>query len=272
VGLSLLSLSCGFATNGKWFDRIVIIQFENHSELEVLADPNFHHWASVGRAMMEYYAVAHPSQPNYWAQVAGSFFDWYADLPLNLPWKSVFELFDEHGVTYKGYMEDYPGQCFLGETNGKYYRKHNPVITFDYVSKNPTRCARVVNATQFDADLNAGTLPNWSYFTPNINNDGHNTNVTFAGTWLNSFLTPRVNKFKARTLVVISWDEDDYTERNHILVSLLDPNGDIFAAGSKDPTRYDHYSLLATIEQNWGLGNLGRNDVGATIFNFSASA
>ena len=35
---------CSFASaakTGKWFDHIVIIQFENHSKDEVLADPNF---------------------------------------------------------------------------------------------------------------------------------------------------------------------------------------------------------------------------------------
>ena len=56
--------------------------------------------------------------------------------------------------------------------------------------------------------------------------------VAYAGTWLNKFLTARLDKFPASTLIVITWDEDDYTEDNQILVSLLDPNGDIFAAGA----------------------------------------
>lgn len=32
--------------------------------------------------------------------------------------------------------------------------------------------------------------------------------------------------------IVLSWDEDDYTDNNQILVSLLDPNSDIFTAGA----------------------------------------
>lgn len=78
---------------GKWFDRIVIfqvsvsyarvadgychksilmprMQFENHSEKEVLADPNFSKFANQGRAMHNYFAVTHPSQPNYWYDVS----------------------------------------------------------------------------------------------------------------------------------------------------------------------------------------------------------
>ena len=27
---------------GKWFDRVMIMMFENHAEDEVIADPNFH--------------------------------------------------------------------------------------------------------------------------------------------------------------------------------------------------------------------------------------
>jgi hypothetical protein len=41
------------------------------------------------------------------------------------------------------------------------------------------RCAKVVNAADplagLDADLAAGTLPQYSFYTPDINNDGHDT-------------------------------------------------------------------------------------------------
>lgn len=134
---------------------------------------------------------------------------------------------------------------------------------------NATRCAKIVNSAELDSDLAKGTLPNWSYFTPDINNDGHNTNVTYAGNWLKNFLTPRLSKFPAGTLIVISWDEDDYTQKNQILVSLLDPQGSIFAPGSQDKRPYNHYSLLATVERNWGLPNLGREDATASVFVFT---
>jgi acid phosphatase len=39
-------------------------------------------------------------------------------------------------------------------------------------------------------------------------------------------------------------------------------------AGSTDNNHYNHYSLLATVEQNWGLPNLGRGDATATVFAF----
>ena len=182
---------------------------------------------------------------------------------------SVFDLFEAGGVSYKGYMEAYPGNCAPDESIGTYYRKHNPLISFNSIRNNATRCAKIVNSAEFDTDLDAGSLPNWSYFSPDINNDGHNTNVKYAGQWLDSFLQPRLSKFPAGTLIVLSWDEDDYTEQNQILVSLLDPQGSIFTAGTKDKRPYNHYSLLATIERNWALPNLGREDATASVFVFT---
>ncbi len=35
--------------------------------------------------------------------------------------------------------------------------------------------------------------------------------MAYAGKWLDSFLTPRLSKFPPKTLIVVSWDEDDYT-------------------------------------------------------------
>lgn len=36
--------------------------------------------------------------------------------------------------------------------------------------------------------------------------------------------------------------------------------------GTTNGTRYNHYSLTKTAEDNWGLGSLGQNDVGASAF------
>jgi hypothetical protein len=44
--------------------------------------------------------------------------------------------------------------------------------------------------------------------------------------------------------------------------------------GTTDETFYTHYSSISTVEANWGLKNLGRNDINATVanvFSFVAS-
>jgi hypothetical protein len=54
-----------------------------------------------------------------------------------------------------------------------------------------------------------------------------------------------------------------------VLTFLLDPHGSIFKPGTVDKTKYDHYSMLKTIEDNWDLGDLGRHDKAAIPFNFN---
>jgi hypothetical protein len=79
-------------------------------------------------------------------------------------------------IRRKTYQEDYPGTatyCATNEYYGKYCRKHNPFIAFVSINRNLTRCALIQNASQLDVDLARGTLPQYSFFTPNLDNDAH---------------------------------------------------------------------------------------------------
>lgn len=38
------------------------------------------------------------------------------------------------------------------------------------------------------------------------------------------------------------------------------------AHGTTDGTAYNHYSQMATVENNWSLGDLGLNDASAAAF------
>ena len=178
---------------------------------------------------------------------------------------NLVDLMEAHNVSWKGYMEDLPYECYSGGYKGAYYRKHNPFISFDNIRKNPARCAKIVNAKQLDVDLASGSLPQYSYYTPNINNDGHDTGLAYAGKYLDAFLGPRLAKFPPRTLIIITWDEDDYFDNNHIDTIAL---GSMLAPGSTDNTLYNHFSLLRSVEDNWKLGTLNRYDASANSFQF----
>jgi hypothetical protein len=66
-------------------------------------------------------------------------------------------------------------------------------------------------------------------------------------------------------VVFITFDEDDGdTNSNHVYTVVVGPPT-IVKHGYKSETRYDHYSLLATIEEIFSLGNLGRDDVKAGV-------
>jgi len=238
--------------------------FENKSYDEALKNSYFAAWAKKGKVLSDFHAITHPSQPNYFCQIAGDFFDWKSDNPKNITASTVVDLLEQKGMTWKSYQEKWPSACFTGNS-GTYVRKHNPFISFENIYSNPKRCANIVDATKLDADLQSGNVPQYMYYTPDLNNDAHDTDLDYAGKWLTGWLTPRLPQFPPKTLVVLTFDEDDFTDNNRIFTVLL---GSMIQAGSTDSQSYTHYSLLATVEENWSLGNLGKNDATATAFTF----
>jgi hypothetical protein len=54
---------------GKYFDRILIVNFENTYINSTLKQPYFSKLTYNGTLLTNYHGVTHPSQPNYIAQV-----------------------------------------------------------------------------------------------------------------------------------------------------------------------------------------------------------
>ena len=100
-------------------------------------------------------------------------------------------------------------------------------------------------------------------------NDGHDSSLAVAGTWSRNFLTPllsNTNFNTDRTLIVLTFDEGLTIGTNQVYAVLLGGAVPSAKVGTTDGTKYNHYSLLKTVETNWALGNLGENDVDATAF------
>jgi phospholipase C len=261
---------------GKHFDHVVIVVMENEGTDQALADPYI---ASLGRRaawFSRYYAITHPSFPNYLAIVAGSTFGLDSDRrPPPLKGATIADRLEEKNLTWKSYAEDYPGGCYLGSGAGAgkvtptapptelYARKHVPLLAFASIQNNPARCARVVGASQFMRDARAGKLPNYSFFTPNMFNDGHDTSLEASSKWLQGFVRSLDGTIAMhqRTLLVITWDEGGNRD-NRVLTLLL---GNVVNPG-KYTTPLTHYSLLRTIEDNFGLSTVSAGDRRASPF------
>ena len=259
--------------SGKHFDHVVIVVLENQGAREALADANIASLVKGGAWFSNYYGLAHPSLPNYLAIVAGSTFGVERDhLPAPLKSPTIVDRLEQRGLTWKSYAEDYPGKCFLGSVAGEgritpkakpsalYAKKHVPLLEFESIQKNPARCARVVNAREFMRDARSGHLPNYSFYSPNVFNDGHDTSLGTASAWLKGF----VQSFRGtlgmhqRTLLVVTWDEggEEDSRHNQVLTIFL---GDVVNPGRYD-AKLSHFSLLRTIEDNFGVEPLTKGD------------
>ncbi|MFI4955369.1 MAG: alkaline phosphatase family protein, partial [Gammaproteobacteria bacterium] len=261
----LLILFCSFSyasvPDNAPFKKVFIVIFENVEAEKVLAQPTFGALAKQGTYMDNFHAITHPSQPNYIALTSGSTQGVKGDAPVGLDSRNIVDLLEAKGISWKVYAEDYPGNCDPSQAIGKYARNHNPFMSYNNIRNNPQRCALIVNADQLAQDQQADNLPDFSFYIPNIDNNGHNTGIVFADNWLQTTMLPRLKdpKFMQDMLVVVTFDEGDIkhpTRQNHIYTLFY---GDKIKTQTVE-THYNLYSLLRTIEDSWELGTLGLND------------
>jgi len=170
------------------FEHIVIIMFENKEFGSVIDNPRMPNYNKLAREytlLTQYYAVTHPSLPNYIALMGGDTFgidsncrDCFIDAP------SLPDLIEQSGRTWKTYQEDMPEPCFLGD-KGDYVQKHNPFVYFDPIRLDRARCERsVVSLTALQTDIETDSLPNFLFIKPNICNDSHDCKLNVSDAWL----------------------------------------------------------------------------------------
>lgn len=265
--MSLLILSGSWAwsttrnsSNRSNFRKVVFIVFENENQSVVQKQKDFAHYASLGASLNNMTAEVHPSQGNYIALIAGSNLGVKSDANVDLNFNHVGDLLEKAGMKWRVYAEDFPGNCFTGAKSGNYARKHVPFISFKNVTGSASRCANIENESRFFTDLNSGSLPEYSMYIPNLKNDGHDTGVDFAGKWLSSkmgSLLENPDKL-GDVLFVLTFDESQlFAAKNQVYTVLIGKN---IKAGSVVTTATNHMSLLKLVEDEFGLGNLGRDD------------
>jgi phospholipase C len=229
-----------------------------------MSNTYFQNLATKGTLFSSFYAITHPSYPNYLSMVAGSTFGISSNTQVNLQQKSIADLLEAKGLSWKSYAENYPGNCYLGSTadDALYVRKHVPFLSFQSIQNDATRCNYVVPASTFQNDWNSRKLPNYSFYTPNMDNDGHDTSVSFSATWLQSFLDPLLEDSLGMngTLIHVTYDEGFGS--NQIYNLFIGP---AIKVNQIIGTTYDHYSVLKTVENNFNIGSLGQKDSTAKV-------
>ena len=138
--------------------------------------------------------------------ISGNTFGIRTDFDHNLSKRHIGDVLESHGYSWKTYQEDYPDNemCFTDSVINRYARKHNPFMSFTYVSQNVDKCqSHIVNANQLWTDLQNNELPNYVFYTPNLDNDGHDTFISYTSNWLRQFMN-RLHSFELNDTLVIS--------------------------------------------------------------------
>ena len=241
------------------FQKVVYIVLENTPVAAAMANPILKNFANQGVSFSNFMAATHPSQPNYIAMIAGSTLGVTGDGNVTLSQKHLGDLLEAKSMTWKTYAEDYPGNCFTGGSAGKYARKHVPFMSFTNVSQNKARCANIVDLAKLSDDWSHSRLSNFNLVVPNMDNDGHDTGVDVAADWFNTNIVPFLKDKNAMkdTVVILTFDESAFFGKNQIYTAAFSPN---LPTKKVISNQVSHISLLKWLEDEWSLGNLGRED------------
>ncbi len=253
--------------NAGHFKKVVWIVFENTNYTKALAQADFKNLTQNGVLFTSLRAEIHPSQGNYIAMIAGSTLGVSNDNVIDLKESHVGDLLEKAGMKWKTYAENYPGNCFRGKSSGDYYRKHVPFMSFANVSQDSARCLNIENESNFFDDFKKGTLPEFSMYIPNIKNDGHDTGVDFAGKWLTKKFGSILSNpsVLGDVLFIVTFDgSEKLSPKNQIFTVLLGTN---IKKGSQNDQILSHPALLKLIEDEYGIGNLGREDLSSPVIN-----
>jgi phosphatidylinositol-3-phosphatase len=249
-------------------DHVVIVIEENKSFDQVIARsvltrpaaPYLNALAGEGALFTNAYALAHPSQPNYLALFSGSTHGVRDDgCPLELSGPNLAGALQAHGLSFATYSESMPQngfeECF--SRNRLYARKHNPAANWRSLPP-------AVNLRFADFPRDYGKLPTIALVVPNLIDDMHNGSDAQAAVgrgdaWLKANLDSYVRWARSHnSLLVVTWDEDDLSSGNHIPTLFVGP----MVRPGRYEARIDHYSVLRTLTDMYGLPALG-NAAGA---------
>lgn len=229
--------------------HVVVVVFENKGAQQVIDQaPYLSSLAKQGASFSDAHGVAHPSEPNYLALFSGSTQGLTDDsCPHTFSGPSLGRQLLDAARTFTGYSEDLPAAGYQGCSAGDYARKHNPWVNFADLPAS-------VNQPYSALPADFGALPTVAFVVPNLCDDMHNCPVRTGDDWARAHLAPYVSWARDHdSLLVVTFDEDEGTSGNHIATFLVGP---MVRPGTSDQ-RIDHYSVLRTIEQMYGLPPIG---------------
>jgi acid phosphatase len=232
--------------------HVVVVVMENRSYADVIGRPQapyINSLARQGALFTRSYAVTHPSEPNYLALFSGSTQGLANDsCPHTYSGENLGHALLQRRRSFVGYSEGLPSTGALACAHGAYARKHNPWVNFSSVPK-----AANQPLTAFPTGF--GRLPRLSFVVPNLNHDMHDGTVAAGDRWLNIHLGRYASwAHTHNSLLVLTWDEDDRSQGNHIATIVLGAH----VRPGLYSERVDHYRVLRMLTDLEGVPPVGR--------------
>jgi hypothetical protein len=272
------------------FSHVFTIVLENYKveDVDITSAPYLMSLRSQGVTLDNMYGVDHASLTNYIAMTSGQAANaaTKADC-INFSSACIYTSPNDTNIgdqmeaaskTWKAYMEAMPAPCTHPTTAGTdpyligYATRHNPFMYYSDVvgpdlTVKPQRCVdHDVPYSAFAGDLANHTVPNYSLIVPSTCDDAHDRGPSCSLPTADNWLSQNVPQILASPeyqnggALFITFDESDITDTRgccgdsqggKIFTLVLSPF--VGTPGADTPTAYNHYSLLRTIEDGFGL-------------------
>jgi hypothetical protein len=264
---------CGTLASPPAYRHVIWVWLENHSYSTIIGSPQAPYLNSLATECglaTNYHNITHKSLANYVGATSGLGYAALAKFtgdcsPLPGCVTSAPSIFGQ-GETWKAYQESMPADC-TRHNSGDYFVHHNPPPYFTGLAG----CGTLdVPYPQLARDLAGGTLPAFSFVTPNVLHDMHTGTIAQGDRWLAANLPAILGSHEytdGSTAVFITWDEGHHgtvgeqcasnttDESCHVATIVISPST---TPGSRPAALFNHYSLLRTAEQLLGLPPLGK--------------
>lgn len=289
-------------------DHVFMVYMENKGYGDVVGSPNAPYLNSLIDTYglgANYYALTHPSSPNYYPILGGSDFGLNYNCATNcIDAPNLADNIETAGKTWAGYAQ---GMSDAGPytATASYSPDQLPFLVYHDIYSDPARAAaHLFPLTKMATDLqSASTTPNFVWFEPNeaANMEGpintpagllgylgglitnHQYNIKAGDQFLASTVqtildSPVWNDPNQKSAIFLTFDEDANNlslgaanEGNHVLMVAIPSPGAVtsgMTSGHFVNDQYgNHYSLLRTIEDSLGLPTLTNNDKYAVPLN-----
>lgn len=248
--------------------RVAVVMLENRNYRQVIGNrtaPYINRLASQYTLATHYYAIGHPSLPNYLALLVGDTCgvqDDCGSCSFDVP--SLVNQLSSAGISWKAYYQSLPAVGSLTTVNHRYTGSYNPFAHLRSVDMDAMRGSRIVSFGSLSGDLARRQLPRFAWITPDKLRDGHSASLRRADRYLSRLVPRIIRALGPDGLLYLTWDEGPNSD--HTGLGGVSGGGQVplIVAGkgarrqARLSTGADHYALLKTIETHFGLPLLGR--------------
>ena len=232
-----------------------------------------------------YYGVCHPSAPNYLAMTSGELLQCGTDNVNSYPATNIANLVSNAGETWDAYFQSMPSPCYPSWSSDSLYKPgHNPFIYYSNLQGGGLSSLCQTHDLPLSSFNPSSTPPNYVFLAPNLLNDGHNTSIAYASSWLSSYLPSLLAEpWASSTVFFVVIDEGDPSDSSgyagldggHTYLTAVSQYSKGVGLYTSDSSPY---SLLSTIEWLLGTGNTGAHDSQSqfgpmkSMFNFGSQS